>query len=399
MKKRVMIFCDFYLPSYKSGGGMWTLVNLVDRFCDRYDFFIVTRNYDSKGDKTPYTTVKSDEWNTTGNARVFYFSAKNFKQAKFAELVNEIDPDAFFLNSAFATPVVKFLSARRKKMFAQAPLILAPCGEFSRGALSVRPLKKKIFLQYAKTVGLYENIIWKASFEEEKEEIKQTIGKDAEVWIAPDLAPKAILPDFSADWKPAKEKGSVKFVFISRLVRKKNIHYFLERLREIKSGKVEFEIVGPLEDREYWSECQAIIKTLPANVAVTATGAFPSQTDALKRVCANHFFAMPTLNENFGYVFIEALAAGCPLLISDRTVWDDIENKNAGWRIPLENPENWIASINRCLAMEEAEYAAMSRAARGYATEWLAEPKTDEATAKVLERALNDKARTVNGKN
>jgi glycosyltransferase involved in cell wall biosynthesis len=284
-------------------------------------------------------------------------------------------------------------------MFAQAPLILAPCGEFSRGALSVRPLKKKIFLQYAKTVGLYENIIWKASFEEEKEEIKQTIGKDAEVWIAPDLAPKAILSDFSADWKPAKEKGSVKFVFISRLVRKKNIHYFLERLREIKSGKVEFEIVGPLEDREYWSECQAIIKTLPANVAVTATGAFPSQTDALKRVCANHFFAMPTLNENFGYVFIEALAAGCPLLISDRTVWDDIENKNAGWRIPLENPENWIVSINRCLAMEEAEYAAMSRAARGYATEWLAEPKTDEATAKVLERALNDKARTVNGKN
>jgi hypothetical protein len=169
MKKRVMIFCDFYLPSYKSGGGMWTLVNLVDRFCDRYDFFIVTRNYDSKGDKTPYTTVKSDEWNTTGNARVFYFSARNFKQAKFAELVDEVAPDAFFLNSAFATPVVKFLTARRKKMFADIPLILAPCGEFSRGALSVRPLKKKIFLQYAKTVGLYENIVWKASFEEEKE--------------------------------------------------------------------------------------------------------------------------------------------------------------------------------------------------------------------------------------
>lgn len=377
---------------------MWTLVNLVDRFCDRYDFFIVTRNYDSKGDKTPYATVKSDEWNTTGNARVFYFSAKNFNQAKFAELVNEIAPDAFFLNSAFATPVVKFLAARRKKLFAEAPLILAPCGEFSRGALSVRPLKKKIFLQYAKTVGLYENIIWKASFEEEKEEIKQVIGADAEVWIAPDLAPKAILPDFSFDWKPSKEKGSVKFVFISRLVRKKNIHYFLERLRDVRIGKIEFEIVGPLEDREYWQECQAIIKTLPPNVSVSATGAFPSQTDALKRVCAGHFFAMPTLNENFGYVFIEALAAGCPLLISDRTVWDDIENHNSGWRLPLEKPESWVAAINNCLAMETEEYAAMSRAARRYAAEWLAEPETNEATAKVLEKALSEKARTIDGK-
>jgi glycosyltransferase involved in cell wall biosynthesis len=87
-------------------------------------------------------------------------------------------------------------------------------------------------------------------------------------------------------------------------------------------------------------ECESIIKTLPLNVTVTATGAFPSQTDALKIVSANHFFAMPTLNENFGYVFIEALAAGCPLLISDRTVWDDIESHNSGWRIPLEAPEN-----------------------------------------------------------
>jgi hypothetical protein len=76
MKKRVMIFCDFYLPSYKSGGGMWTLVNLVDRFCDLYDFFIVTRNYDSKGDKKPYETVKSDEWNTTATRGFFIFPRK-----------------------------------------------------------------------------------------------------------------------------------------------------------------------------------------------------------------------------------------------------------------------------------------------------------------------------------
>jgi glycosyltransferase involved in cell wall biosynthesis len=398
MKKRVMIFCDFYLPSYKSGGGMWTLVNLVDRFCDRYDFYIVTRNYDSKGDKKPYQTVKSDQWNTTGNAKVFYFSTKNFNQRKFAELVNEIKPDAFFLNSAFATPVVKFLAARKKRLFADAPVILAPCGEFSRGALSLKPLKKKLFLQYAKTVGLYENIIWKASFEEEKEEVKEVIGGRSEVFVAPDLVPKKILPDFSADWKPLKETGAVKFVFISRLVRKKNIHYFLERLREIKTGKVEFDIVGPLDDQEYWRECEAIIKSLPANVNVTATGAFPSQTDALRRVSANHFFAMPTLNENFGYVFIEALAAGCPLLISDRTVWDDIESHNSGWRIPLEAPERWIEQINRCLAMGDAEYAEMSRAARQYSVEWLAEPATNEATAKVLERALNGKARTVDAK-
>lgn len=397
MKQKIMIFCDFYLPSYKSGGGMWTLVNLVDRFCDQYDFFIVTRNYDSKGDTKPYTTVKSDEWNQTGNAKVYYFSKQNFTQKKFGELVNEIKPDAFFLNSAFATPVVKFLMARRKKLFSpEIPLILAPCGEMSKGALSVRPLKKKVFLQYAKTVNLYKNIIWKASFESEKEEIKDVMGADSEVFVAPDLAPKRIIPDYSQDWKPFKEKGALKLVFMSRLVRKKNIHYLLERLRFITEGKVNLDMVGPLEDQEYWRECQEIIKTLPKNVTVNPTGAFPEQKDVLRKVAESHFFSMPTLNENFGYVFIEGLAAGCPLLISDRTVWDEIETNNAGWRIPLEDEQAWIDKINYCIAMEDDEYQKMSVAARAYSEKWLDDPKFDEATAKVLQRALNGKSNQVN---
>ncbi len=390
-----MIFCDFYLPSYKSGGGMWTLVNLVDRFCEQYDFFIVTRNYDSKGDKIPYTTVESDEWNQTGNAKVYYFSKKNFTRKKIAELVRQVTPDAFFLNSALATPVVKFLSARRKKLFNdEIPIIVAPCGEMSKGALSIKPLKKKLFLQYAKSVGLYKNIIWKASFESEKEEIKDVMGADSEVLVAPDLAPKRIISDYSQESKPLKEKGSLKLVFMSRLVRKKNIHYLLKRLRSVTEGSVNLDMVGPLEDQEYWRECQEIIKTLPKNISVNPTGAFPKQEDVLQKVAESHFFSMPTLNENFGYVFIEGLAAGCPLIISDQTVWDEIEQNNAGWRIPLENEQAWIEKINYCIAMENEEYQAMSKAARAYSEKWLDDPKFDQATAKVLSRALNEKANT-----
>lgn len=393
IKKKIMIFCDFYLPSYKSGGGMWTIVNMVDRFCHLYDFYIVTRNYDSKGDKKPYEIVKTDEWNQTGNAKVFYFSRKNLSRSVFAKLVNEIKPDAFFLNSAFATPVVKFLSARRSEIFAaDVPLILAPCGELSPEALALKPLKKKIFLQYAKSVNLYKNIIWKASGEAEKEEIKKVFGRETEIWIAPDLTPKTILPDFSADWKPFKKKGSVKFVFLSRIVRKKNIHFFLERLREIKSGKVEFKIIGPPEDSDYLGECQKIIETLPDNISVSLEGAFPYR-EALEKLTKNHFFVLPTLNENFGYVCIEALAAGSPVLLSDRTVWNEIENHNAGWQIPLEDVSGWNKQIEFCLNMNDSEYKRKSKAAREYSIEWLSKPEFTNETAKVLERAINSRAK------
>ena len=399
IKKKIMVFCDFYLPGYKSGGGMWTVVNLADRFCHLYDFYIVTRNYDSKGDKKPYTTIKTDEWNQTGNAKVFYFSPKNLSRSAFAKLINEIKPDAFFLNSAFATPVVKFLMARRSEMFADVPLILAPCGELSAEALALKPLKKKIFLQYAKSVNLYQNIIWKASGEAEKEEVKKVFGREVEIWIAPDLTPKTILPEFSADWKPFKKKSSVKFVFLSRIVRKKNIHFFLERLREIKSGSIEFKIIGPPEDSDYLAECQKIIETLPKNISVFWEGAFPYH-EALVKLTKNHFFVLPTLNENFGYVCIEALAAGCPLLLSDRTGWNEIENHNAGWQIPLGDVSGWNKQIEFCLNMNDSEYKRMSKAAREYSIEWLSKPEFTNETAKVLERAMQKgKSKKVKGKN
>ena len=391
MKKKVLIFCDFYLPGFKSGGGMWTVVNLVDRFADRYEFFVVTRNYESKGDRKPYTTVLSDDWNQVGNAQVYYFSKAAFTVEKFAEIVNKIKPDTVFLNSALSTPVVKFLTARRKGLFDPIPVVLAPCGEMSAGALSLKPLKKKLFLLYANTVGLYKDVIWKASFDSEKDEIRHVIGADTEVWVAPDLAPKTILPDYRPDWKVKKEKGAVRFAFLSRLTRKKNIHYFLEQLSEIRVGDIQFDLIGPFEDEGYWEQCQSIIRELPQNVTVNAIGSFPDQKDALRKLSESHFFVLPTLNENFGYVFIEALAAGCPLLVSDNTVWKDLEEREVGWQIPLERTDSWIEQINKCVQMDAAQYGQMSVNARKYALNWLGDIETENATARVLERSLNAK--------
>ena len=369
---------------------MWTVLNLVDRFSDRYEFFVVTRNYESRGDTKPYTTVRSDEWNEVGNARVWYFSKAAFTVEAFARIVNEIQPDAVFLNSALSTPVVKFLTARRKGLFDTVPVVLAPCGEMSDGALSLKPVKKKLFLLYANFVKLYKDIIWKASSEAEKDEIKTVIGPDIEAWVAPDLTPKTILPDYDTQWKAKKVKGAVRFAFLSRLTRKKNIHYFLERLRDIHEGDVQFDLIGPFEDKGYWKQCQGIICGLPPNVTVNATGAFP-QREAIRKLSESHFFVLPTLNENFGYVLIEALAAGCPLLISDNTVWKDLEQREVGWQIPLEQIDAWVRQINNCIDMDTSQYVQMSENARNYALDWLADIEIENSTALVLDRALNGK--------
>ncbi|MEO8649033.1 MAG: glycosyltransferase [Acidobacteriota bacterium] len=388
MKKRFLVFCDYYLPGYKSGGGMFTVANLIDRFVDRYEFFVVTRNHESKGNREPYTSVKTNAWNKVGNATVFYVSNETMNRTTFARLFAEVAPDAVYLNSAFSMPVITFLNARRKRLIRDVPVILAPCGELSVGALSTKPLKKKAFLKYSKFVDLYRDVTWKASFSAEEDEIRSLMGRDVEVMIAPDLAPRIILPDYSVDQKPAKVPGEGRFVFLSRLTRKKNIEYFLERLEYIKQGKVHFEIIGPIENETYWRQCDAIIKRLGPNVTVKAVGAM-HRPEALARLVKSHFFVLPTLGENFGYAFIEALAAGSPLLISENTVWTDVEDRNVGWIRNLSDDEGWKNLIQKCVDMDQPEFDRLSLNARKYAVEWLAQPAHDAATANVLNRALD----------
>lgn len=385
-RKKVMVFCDYYLPGFKSGGGMWTVVNLVDRFRDRYDFYVVARNHDGKADKEPYEGVETGAWNSVGPAKVFYLSEAMLKVRVFKDLVREIKPDIVFLNSVFSTPSITFLRSRKDREIASIPVIVSPCGELARAALKLKSTKKRLFLAYAKLAGLYRNVVWRASFESDADEIRAAMGNDIEVIAAPDLPPKSILPDLDISEKPAKTSGAVRFVFVSRIVRKKNLHYLLERLASCADGEIRLDIVGPIEDEEYWKECATAARRLHGNVTVHVAGAKP-YPEILEHMRSAHFFVLPTLNENFGYVFIEALASGTPLLISDRTVWRDIDAKGSGWEVPLQTPENWETAIQRCLEMDQPQYLEMASAARKHALEWLADPDVEEATAKLLERA------------
>jgi len=366
---------------------MWSVVNLVDRFSGEFDFYIVTRNHDL-AETSPYKDVEPRKWNSIGNAEAYYFESGELTAARAAQLTKEANPDIVYLNSTFSLPVLRFLAARRKGLISDLPVVLSPCGEMSKAALSIKPLKKKLFLAYAKAVQLYRGVIWKASFEADAQDIRTVFGKDLDVMTAPDLAPRSILPDFSPEWKPKKVPGKVRFAYLSRISPKKNLAYLLTCLKEIDNGEAVLEIIGPIDDEAYWRECRTIIDGLPPNVSVSVAGALPNN-EAVRRLAESHYFVLPTLNENFGYVFIEALAAGCPLLTSDNTVWADIEDKGIGWAISLGKRRVFLEQIKRCVEMSDEDYAQMSQRAREYAEAWLSRSEIDEATARVLSEALS----------
>lgn len=178
-------------------------------------------------------------------------------------------------------------------------------------------------------------------------------------------------------------------VFLSRFARKKNFNWLLPHLRGIV-GELQIDVWGPIEDEEYWQETQALMRDLPKTVVIEAKG--PVAHDQVSETLAGyHFFILPTLGENFGHVFIEAFAAGCPVITSDQTPWRQLEEKGVGWDLAFDQPERWTAAINECIAMDDETYQKMSQRTRDHAVNWLGDPGLEADNREVLDTALRSK--------
>jgi glycosyltransferase involved in cell wall biosynthesis len=386
-KPRILIFCDFYLPGYKSGGGMRTLVNMVDRLGEKFDFRIVTRDHDGKTDKTQYKNVKINDWNEVGNARVYYLSRDNIKLKAVKALIEETEPKSIYVNSFFSTLTVFVLLLRKLRQMPNLEIIVAPEGELAQGALALKKNKKQLYLKFARALGLYENIIWKATADFEKAEIEKIKGKSGRIFIAPNMPPKQIFPEFDLNNKPYKKTGELNAVYLSRLHPIKNLKFLLEMLPAIED-KVYLDIFGPVDNHQYVEECAELIKKLPANLNVRMKGEV-SHENVMKTLEKYNFFVLPTQGESFGHIIAEALASGCPLIISDRTPWINLEEKGIGWDLPLDNKIKWLDTLRYCINLDNDSYSKLAINARNYLNQWLADTKIEKATEDVLNYSLS----------
>ncbi|MEZ5306957.1 MAG: glycosyltransferase [Pyrinomonadaceae bacterium] len=387
-KARIVVVGDYYLPGYKSGGGMRTIVNMVERLGDSFEFFIVTRDHDGPFDLEPYPNIEHGVWQKQGKAMVYYLSRSEISIRKIKSLLEDVSPKAIYTNSVFSTLNIYVLLLRKLTDFGRVPQVLAPCGELQAGALGLKKFKKKVFLFAARAFGLYSKLLWKATNDEESGEIERIFGNDSNVMIAPDLAPSTIYPEFEIALKPEKTQGAVKLAFLSRFDRKKNLGFVLPIISRTR-GKIELDVFGPLQDEEYWKECLLMGEQFPEGKLLTYKGTVENSL-VPETLCGYHFFICPTLGENFGHVFLEALAAGCPLIISDRTPWQELRAKNVGWDIALENDTNWESALDEAVSMSANEYERMSADSRKFAEEWLSSGSHTEKTIAVLNKAVGN---------
>lgn len=355
MKPVILVCISHYLPGYKSGGPLRSIVNLIENLSDDFDFRIITADRDL-GDTSPYESVPIGRWTEVGGAQVFYLPAGSGALGTLYRLLRDTHCDVLYLNSVFAMrSTLVPLVLRHLGAIPRNPVILAPRGEFSSGALALKRWKKRPFLALSRAAGLYSGLVWQASTDFEAQDIYRVMGRMAkEIHQACDLPS---LVDHAVKQRRRDAGDPMHILFLSRISPKKNLSYALQCLARVRV-QVEFSIYGPAEDAAYWAECKGLIQALPKHVRATYRGGIsPAE---VPRVMAEHdLFFLPTLGENYGHVVAEAIAAGTPVLVADTTPWRGLATMGIGQDLPLDQPQAFVNYIEELSRLSVEGYAAL----------------------------------------
>lgn len=245
-------------------------------------------------------------------------------------------------------------------------LILAPRGMLKKSALNKKRMKKIFFIRLFKLLNIFENISFHATNEEEAREISDYLGNNREIKIIPNL------PIFLQRKTPQiKQENQVNLLFVARIHPIKNLDYLLSVLLELSSSyKINLQVIGPLEDRNYWYQCQKLKNRLPSHIQFEYLGPLP-QKEVNQRISNCHFFVLPTKGENFGHAIFESLAKGRPVIISNQTPWRNLSQQKAGWDISLQEENKFIEAINIAASMTQEEYNRWSDASYQFAKNYI----------------------------
>lgn len=376
MNPKILIFIDWYKPGFKAGGPIRSISNLVNYLSEKIDIHIITRNTDYL-ETTPYSNIKSNQWNNIDNASVYYLSENNINYKNLKKLISKVNPDIIYCNSLYSL-YFSLIPLYIAKKF-QIKSILAVRGMLSEGSLGIKSKKKQVFLMLSKIIRLFNQCTFHATNSLEQKDIKNIFGKNTTITIAQNLPERKQIPLQIKQ----KEINALKLVFVGRIAPEKNTLYAIEVLKNV-TKKIVFDIYGPIYSDEYWNRCKIAINQLPTNIVVSYKGVLDHKMidNTLKNY---HVLFLPSTGENFGHIIIESMANSCIPIISDRTPWRNLDRKNIGFDISLENKKYFAKTIDKLALMNSQELNTLAKNAHQYASNIINDKKLIEDYYKLFQ--------------
>lgn len=314
LKSKILIL-SHYKPAYKAGGPIHSIENICLGLKSKVDITVISPSSDIDGTKLD---IESYWKNRTQDINIFY--KENLSLYWLYNFIKTNQFDCVYLNSFF-TPII-ILKIIASTIFFNTKIIIAPRGQLSDGAISNKNVIKSIYIKCFRY--LIKNRIYRfhsTSNQETNEIIKRLNLKHNKIFQASNIRILTINKDIFT--YSTKKKDELRLVFFSRIVFKKNLLFILNTLKNYSENNVYLDIYGTIEDSKYWDKCLNVIKELPNNINCSYKGVLHPD-NVIEKLSAYDAMVLPTLNENFGHVIIEALYSGIPVILSPYTPFSKI---------------------------------------------------------------------------
>jgi glycosyltransferase involved in cell wall biosynthesis len=360
-KTSILIFSDWFTPAFKAGGPIRSVVNFVERFKDEYDIYVLTTDRDL-GDVNPFEDIKTNKWIRQDGFEAMYLTPDKLRYQFVKNIIKALNPDKIYLNSMFSRFTIFSLIS---SLFTNK-IVLAPRGMLKPSALAVKPIRKYLYLSLLRFLNVDKYITFHSTGVEETKSIRKIFPTAKKILEASNL-PVSVNKELAAH---KKQKGKLNMVFVGRSHPIKNLLFLLSCLENIK-GNCTLKIITTKEEEDYWKQCLSRIKIL-THIQTIILFDVPHH-EVIDHLQWADLFVLPTKGENFGHAIMEALAVGCPVLISDQTPWKQLKQNKAGLELSLDDPSQFSLAIQQFIDMTDTEWQGYRRGALELAQQHLRE--------------------------
>ena len=166
---------------------------------------------------------------------------------------------------------------------------------------------------------------------------------------------------FLARWPELRGRRTL--IFLGRINFKKGLDLLADAFARVAArvDGAHLVVAGPDDDG-----CGRAIAARLGERGVLGRTTFTGMLDdtlKLAALRAASVFVLPSYTENFGLAVVEAMAAGTPVVVSDRVnIWREIEAQRAGIVVPCD--ANRVADAIECVLADPAAAHAMATRAR-----------------------------------
>jgi glycosyltransferase involved in cell wall biosynthesis len=256
--------------------------------------------------------------------------------------------------------------AHRAARIAQKPVVLSPRGAYGPYAWRKNRLAKLLFYRLFERQYVCRLAGVHFTSEQERRESLQYFqgppscvipnGIDPEVWHRDETKRQSLRRELGIG------AGGKLLLYAGRMHHKKGLQILPSVLAELQGGtfreKIHLLLVGPDED----GTLQELKRSSEALGFSQYLHTLPTQNEPeLRRIYSTaDIFVMPSRHENFGNSAIEALACGCPGVVSAETACHEF-GAGAGLRsVPNRNPTTWADAITQLLIHPRSEMVNVS---------------------------------------